>query len=305
MGAGTLQYGLRGNYDAYYDDVVNIQVVYEHDEDVTDPNQIIDVVNGAESATGFPVPRRRQRLAGTNLFAIEFGFQQHEEKKNRFTFDVKFMKPDGRERESVFDQHPLNYPPVVNVTYMERERVIEKAYNRDAITGGAPRTAGTLGYVQNGAGVQAQTPILDTERIPVIVIRYNVATLAQILSINETYQDTTNNASITIFGNPFAARTLKYQGTDAGDMQVFEGIPYWEAETRIEIHKTTDVPVDSVGVQYISSSTNKLVKILDDGGDPITEPIPIKTDGTAGTPGTSVQINYYYLTEVSYSPLLG
>jgi len=305
MGAGTLLYGISGSYDAEVQDTVKIKIAYDHDSEVTDESQIVAMITAAEAATGKPVPLRRQRLGTTNLFARDFSFEQDANKKSRFYFDVTYRRPDGRERDATYDMHPLNYPPVVNIGYMERERIIEKAYNRDAVTGGGARAANTLGYVQNGAGVQAQTPILDTERIPVIIIRYNVATLAAVLSLNETYQDTTNNGTITIFGNSFAARTLKYQGTDVGDQQEFDDVVYFEAETRIEIHKTTDVSIDSVGMQEVTAGGKMLDIYQDDGRTPITEPIPITLDGTAGTPGVSVQMAYYYLTEVDYTPLLG
>lgn len=306
MGAGTLLYGIRATYDSEVNDTVSIRIAYDHDSDVTDYNDIIDVVNAATIATGTPVPRRRQRLSGTSLFARDFSVEQDANKKSRFYFDVTFRKPDtkGTATAAVAELHPIYHPPTVTIQYQEKEIIIEKAYNVQAVTGGAARSADTLGYIQNGAGVVSQTPILDTIRSPVIVIRRNVASLATVLSLNETYQLTTNETALTVEYNSFAARTLKYQGTDAGDEQEFEGISYWQIETRIEIHKTTDVTVDSVGTQEINGS-GEMLSILDANGSPITEPIPINLDGTAGTPGTSVQMTYYYLEEVDYTPLLG
>jgi hypothetical protein len=305
MGAGTLLYGMNGDYDASFDDTLKIRIAYEHDSDVTSPTQIPSVITAAEIATGTPVPRRRARLGTTNLYASQFHYEQDRESKRRFYFDVTYARPSSRALDGSFDLHPLNYPPVVTITYMDREKIVDKAYNRDAITGGGARAANTLGYIQNGAGVVSQTPILDTDRIPVIVISRNVASLATVLSLNETYIGTTNNATTTVFGNDFAARTLKYQGTDAADRQEFDGVFYYPIETRIEIHATTDVEVDSVGTQEVNGSGEMLPIYQSDGTTPISEPIPINLDGTAGTPGTSVQITYYYLSEVSYTPLLG
>lgn len=304
MGTGTILYGLSGSYDANNDDVVKLRLAYEHGSDVTTPDQIPAMIAAAEAASGTALPRRRAQLSGTNLYANNFSFEQDKDRKQRFYFDVTYSRPSSRAIDGSFNLHPLNYPPIVTLGYMEREKVVDKAYNRDAVTGGGARAADTLGYIQNGAGVVSQTPILTTERLPVIVIRYNVATLAQVLLLNETYQDTTNSSAISVFGNTFAARTLKYQGTDADDKQEFDSIYYYPIETRIEIHKTTDVEVDSVGTQEVNGS-GEMVDILNTDGRPITEPIPINLDGTAGTPGTSVQITYYWLTEVDYTPLLG
>lgn len=303
MGTGAINYGITASYDADFDDSITVRYNYDHDSDITGPDQIPAMVTAAETASGSPIPRRRANLTGTYLYARQFKLTQDEEIKRRFYFDVTFSRPTSRALDGFFDQHPLNYPPVVTLSYMERERIIDRAKNVDGFTGGAARTAGTLGLITNPAGIPSQTPILDTERIPVIVINYNVASLASVLALNETYQDTTNDASITVFGNTFDARTLKYQGTDSADRREFEGQFYYPLETRIEIHKTTDVYIDSVGTQYINGTAEYLD--ININGHIVTEPVPIALDGTPGVPGAAISIGYRYLTEVSYTPLLG
>jgi len=200
------------------------------------------------------------------------------------------------------------------ISYIEKEIVIEKARNVEAITGGAARIANTLGYVQNGAGVVTQNPIIEVIRTPVLVSEKNISSLGGVLQWNRPYADggyllTTNDAAINIAGVSFPARTLKFAGVDVGDQQEFDGIPFWTATRMIEIHSTTDHIVDSVGTQYVDETGN-MVPIYQYDADgnitdrEITEPIPIGLDGAAGTPGTSVQITYRYLDQISYNTLV-
>jgi hypothetical protein len=303
MGTATYK-PIRATYDAQIQDTVSVEIDYEHDTDVTNPIQIIDVINAAEAAVGIRVPKRMERFGTTGLFARDFTVQQHEARKRRFTFGVTYSRPNGLgpELAAVANLHPTLHPATIGVQYIEREFVIEKATNDTGWSGGAARLKGGLGPVTNTAGVETQSPLVDVDRIPVLVIRKNVASLATVLTRNRDYQRTTNNAAITVAGMSFPKRTLKFQGTDAGDEQRLDDVSYWETETRIEIHSTTDRTVNSVGVQYVDED-GELQPIRDKNGDQIIEPIPIGLDGLPGTPGTNVEIVYYYLAEKNYSPL--
>lgn len=313
MGSITRKYGIAFQVQADSQDTLTVDYEYTHDTDVIDENQAQEVMDGAWAAG---LPRRRQRLGTTGLFAFEFSVKQNDGSKRMFTITASYRKPEqlGPAMAAVADLHPINHPVQTQIVYMEKEDVITKAYNRDAITGGAARAANTLGYIQNGAGVISQNVPVEIERVPMIVSRKNIGSLGGVLIMNRKYPDgyirTTNSDTVTVDGVDFAPRTLKFAGVDVGNQMEFDSQPYWEAERRIEIHDTTDWTIDSVGTQYVSS-TGKMVPILQhDASDAetdkeITEPIPIKLDGTAGTPGTSVQISYYYLTETPYAPLVG
>ena len=313
--AGTIgqKYGMSGVVKSDSQDTLSIDYEYTHDSDVLHESQIVDVFNGAWAAG---LPRKRQRLGATDLFAFDFSYKQNDQAKRMFTISVEYRRPEqlGAEARATADLHPI-YQPVKNtISYIEKEIVIEKARNVEAITGGAARIANTLGYVQNGAGVVSQNPIIEVVRTPVLVSEKNISSLGGVLQWNRPYADggyllTTNNAAISIAGVSFPARTLKFAGVDVGDQQEFDGIPFWTATRMIEIHSTTDHIVDSVGTQYVDETGN-MVPIYQYDADgnitdkEITEPIPIGLDGAAGTPGTSVQITYRYLDQISYNTLV-
>lgn len=313
MGTITRKYGINFQVQANSQDTLNVDFEYIHDVDVIDENQAQDIMNAAWAAG---LPRRRQRLGTTGLFAFEFSVKQLDNKNRHFIITVTYRKPEqlGPAMAAVADLHPIYHPVRNTIGYIEKEIVIEKAKNVEAITGGAARAANTLGYVQTGAGVVSQNPILEVIRCPVLISRKNISSLGSVLQMNLPYADggyllTTNSDTVTIDGRSFPARSLKFAGVDVGDQQEFEGQPFWEAERKIEIHSTTDHIVDSVGTQFVDE-TGKMNPILQytEGeitANEITEPIPINLDGTAGTPGTSVQITYRYLEPVAYAPLVG
>lgn len=313
MGTIIRQYGINFRVQANAQDTLSVKYLYQHDVPVIDENQAQDVMNGAWAAG---LPRRRQRLGTTGLFAFDFDVDQTATNSDHFIITANYRKPEqlGPAMAAVADLHPIYHPVLNTVGYMEKEDVITKAYNRQAITGGAARAADTLGYIQNGAGVISQNVPVEIERVPILISRKNIGSLGGVLEMNRKYADggyirTTNSDTVTIEGKDYSPRTLKFAGVDVGEQMEFEGIPYWEAERRIEIHDTTDWTIDSVGTQFVDGDGN-MVPILqyDVGGteteNEITEPIPINLDGSAGTPGTSVQIDYYYLTEVPYAPLV-
>src|SRR6185369_16408687 len=99
---------------------------------------------------------------------------------------------------------PLLRPPVYNIDYQEREYVVKQAKNVEtlghSVTTGL-RPAGTLGPIVNGALYRPDEPIVDTERLAVITIENNFATLGEIMNLNINYQRTTNSDAITLAGN--------------------------------------------------------------------------------------------------------
>jgi len=313
--AGTItrKYGMSGKVQSDARDTLSIDYEYTHDSDALHESQIVDVFNGAW-AVGLPV--KRQRLGSTGLFAYDFSYKQNDAAKRMFMISVEYRKPEqlGAEALATADMHPIYHPVRNTISYIEKEIIIEKARNVEGITGGAVRTANTLGYVQNGAGVVSQNPIIEVIRTPVLVSEKNISSLGGVLQWNRPYADggyllTTNDASISIAGVSFPARTLKFAGVDVGDQQEFDGIPFWTATRMVEIHSTTDYIVDSVGTQYVDELGNMVpIYQYDEDGNvttkEITEPIPINLDGSPGTPGTSVQITYRYLDQISYNTLV-
>lgn len=314
MGTITKKGSVSFQVQADSQDTLTIDYEYTHDTPLTSEDQSVEVMNAAWAAG---LPRKRQRLGTTGLIAMSYSVKQLDEKRDMFHITVNYSKPEqlGPGMAAVMDLHPIYHPVLNTIQYIEKEKVIEKAYNRDAITGGAARAANTLGYIQNGAGVISQNVPVEIDRVPIIVSYKNVDALGPVMAINEDYANggmmgTTNSDVITIDGQSYAARTLKFAGVDVGEQMEFDGIPYWQATRRIEIHKTTDFVIDSVGTQYVNGDGNMVPILQYDDVDAeteneITEPIPIGLDGLAGTPGTSVQINYYYLTEVPYASLVG
>lgn len=300
---------LSATYDSEVQDTVTAKYAYTHDADVTTVEQIIDVVNGATlTATGTRVPRRRQRLPGTSMFARKFSVEQDENVRRRFIFTAEFMKPEqlGPGMAAVADMHPIFHPPQIFIERIDKEVAIDKAYNVEPIAG---RPANTYGPVTNSIGVETEFPLMETTSKGVIVIRRNVNSPTVALDLNQAFDLTTNNGNVVVLGKTYSARQLGYLCTESSDELEFDDLPYWQIETRINIEKTTDRTIHSTGFRAYNAG-GKLVDITGDkdnlpntegNGEPITEPVFISRDGTQVSASVPVEINYYYRVPVNYA----
>lgn len=312
MGVGTLQ-PVKGTYDSEVQDTVTIEIDYTHPTLITTATGIIDVINEASNpllTTGTVVPKRRARFGTTNLLAREFSVEQNDQIRTRFKFTVTYKKPEqlGPAMAAVMELHPIFWPKSVHLERLDKEYVVDRAYNVEALK---DRPANTYGPVTNSVGVEAEFPLVDTSSQGVIVVRRNVSAASVALGLNEAFDLTTNSNTQVVDGKSYAPRQLKYLCTESSDEMEFDDLPYFQIETRIGIEKTTDRSVNSVGYRAYSAG-GKLTEITLDAdgflntngsGNVISEPAPILHNGQLGLASSIVPITYYYREPVSYSSL--
>lgn len=291
------------------DDQDTVTHVYQVKYDSVPTNPYAALI-AAQSAAPDPVPVRRTRYAGTSRTRIEarqFEGGAVNESRSVWNWTVTFSPPPENESQEggggePRPSNPLLRPPVFNVEYQDREYVITKAKNVEALEHGdgkgGNRAANTLGPIVNAAGKRPDEPQIDVERVEVLVIRRNYPSLAAIVSRNRAFKRTTNSSGILGYGT----RQLKYQLTQSLGVQYEDGIEFWPGETTISVEDTTDLVLDNVGYEYWDETETDWVRAVDANNEPMSEPINLKLDGDQGGDNTTT-ITFRHLTEKDYGPL--
>lgn len=282
----------------------------------TPPADYFDALIKFQGAGG---PNRRARYATAqpvDIYANSFRGQPVGASTSAKVWDwtVSFTAPppeapqkadgggDGSGSGGGYELIPTQWAKEYNVEYIDREYVIDKARNVEALShgdgkGGA-RAANTLGPIVNAAGKRPDEPLVDTERLPVLVVMANYANLSDIVTQNTTYLKTTN--SDTVQG--FAPRTLRYLLTESLGRKVENGSVYWPGVTKILVEQTTDLQIDNVGYEYWDATESDWVRAVDKDGAAMGEPINLKLDGDKGGDNTTT-ITYRHLDAVAYASL--
>lgn len=238
------------------------------------------------------------------LYADSFAFSPVEDLLKWYEVTVNYMplKPGEPNTEETND-NPLLWPRTYKWDWVEFEEAIVEARNVDAFTGGAGRAALTLGPMENPAYQEYDEGLFETVREGVLCIRYNVATLEEISDIEDEYSGTCN--SDTVAGRP--ARRWKYIGVEDGEEQIANGVKYRPIVVRVQLTRSTDRKVNSVGWKHYNPAGTDLViaKVKDDDtGEmvPASEPVFIGLDGKMSA--SAVSNSWRYKNEVPYAPLI-
>lgn len=287
-----------------YQDTVTLtyQVTYD-----STPTNFYNALIRAQTAAGTPVPVRRSVYGGGSVIPPPYctnlqGEMQSDDHRAVWQWTATFtVPPPGEQDEEQQNENPLLRPPVFNIRYMERERVIDKAKNVQALShgdgSGGNRAALTEGPIVNAAGKRPDEPLVDTDRLEILVIEKNFASLAQIVTRNRTYKATTN--SDTVQG--YSPRELRYLMTESVGKQFENGIEFWPGVTEI-LAGDTDLTLDNVGYEYWDAGESNWKRAVDADNEFMAEPINLKLDGDQG--GTNATtITYRYLEEISYASL--
>lgn len=282
----------------------SVTVVYEVQLDATTTNFYSALV-AAQSASPDPVPVRRALYGGGGppIYAYDIQGQHSDVARKLWTFTVTFSPPPQDEGTGSPIENPLERPVIYNVEYMDREYVIEKARNVQALAHGdgkgGNRAADTLGPIVNAAGKRPDEPIVETERLEVLVVQRYFSSLAAIVAQNRAFKRTTNNGPLLGYGT----RELRYLLCESLGVTNINGIDVWPGRTTVLAEDTTDLIVDNVGYEYWDAVATDWKRAVDKDGETMAEPINLKLDGDkAGDNSTT--ITYRHLTEKAYGPLL-
>ncbi len=302
MAVTSVLKSITGSIQADFFDTVTHVYLVTYDAVPTDFYAAFDA---AKSASGSPVPARGAQLSGSSGMYAGTITPTQTPVRTLWEWTVTYSRPQPEDLSNLtsgYTSNPLLMPPIYNIDYMDREYVIEKATNVEALSHGdgkgGNRAADTLGPIVNAAGKRPDEPLMDTERLEVLVIRRNYASLAAIVSLNRTYKRTTN--SDTVQG--YAARELRYLLTRSEGVQNLNGIEYWPATTAILAEDTTDLTLDNVGYEYWDAADADWKRAVDANGDAMAEPINLKLDGDEAGDNTTT-ITYRHLTAVAYASL--
>ena len=261
---------------------------------------IIDPLDALAVARGLGVPAYGTALTSAYWFAQDFSVDRNENNRSVWDIVVTFSPPPDGEDDTQQVANPLLRPAVYDIQYIEQEYVIEQARNVENLTFGAGRVPGTLGPIVNGLLQRPDEPIVDTERNCVIVIEKNYATLGSIMSLNESFQRTTNSDACTVGGQSISARRLKYLCTRSGGRQQEGDVVYYPGITEIELKKTTDKVIDNVGYEFNNTLLGGISRATTDDGDFCADPVNLDHNGEY-IAEEKTTISYRYLTEVAYA----
>lgn len=297
MATTSVLQSVSGSADWEYQDTVTQIYLVEYDSVPTNFHTALAL---AQTASGSPVPLRGA-LYGNGLYALTISGEKTL-KRPAWLWTVNFSVPPEEESpDSIAEPNPLLRPPTFNVEYMDREYVIQKAKNVEALSHGdgkgGNRAANTLGPIVNAAGKKPDEPQVDTERLEVLKIFKYYPSLAAIVTRNRSFKRTTNSDVV----QGYTARQLRYLLTESQGVQVINGVQVWPGVTSILAEESTDLILDNVGYDYydVGDGAFKRYKV---NGEDSADPTNLKLDGDEGG-DTTTTITYRHLTETAYASL--
>lgn len=238
------------------------------------------------------------------LFADTFTFTPVDELLKWYEVAVNYVPlKSGEPDTGSNNDNPLLWPRTYRWDWVEFEEAVTTAKNVDTFTGGGGRAALTEGPVVNPAYQEYDEGLFDTVREGVLVVRWNLASLEDVSDIEDTYSGTCN--SDTVLGRPL--RRWKYIGIEDGEEQTANGIKYRPVAVRIQLTRSTDRKINSVGWKHLDAAGVDLVtaKVKDeDTGEmmPASEPVFIGLDGKFSA--SAISNTWRWLREVPYAPLI-
>lgn len=160
--------------------------------------------------------------------------------------------------------NPLQRPNRYWTESLEIVRPVEKDIN------GRP--------IRNAAGQEFIDPIMEEENLTVLCVQKNMANLQDVLDLNADYGGRLNEK--TFFGGE--AKTWKCGPIVTGPIMYENGFSFYSPVIRLFHNPDTWLRrIVNQGFQHYNNVTDKkLVRAVDDNGEPTTEPVLLKADGT-------------------------
>ena len=181
-----------------------------------------------------------------------------------------------------YSENPVLWPVTTRVERIPTYRKLMQARNLIDLKrsdGTTWRPLGTLGPIVNAAGQLVDFEFeVESFRRELVATKY-YANDAAIEAVAAAYSNTLNNA--TWKGK--AAGFARFKSITAGDVQEYRGNAYHQATIRVELLDEAfafDVPNVGLFEAYQDANQDwKLANIYRDG-IPVSEPMPLKPDGT-------------------------
>lgn len=194
----------------------------------------------------------RHGTTDLNSYALSFNWRKPDavNAPRRWHVGVHYGPLENTTSGQLSEPNPLQWPTEYWVEWTEEQVPVARATIVDSLDH-IGRAAGTDGPIINSAGEETVNPLMKTIYYPILVAQKAYATLNEIIALNTSYQDSTNNN--TFFGAP--ARTAKYLLTESGRLQRTQGVQFYLGVTRIWFKKTTwDLKVLNNGMSSLQKN---------------------------------------------------
>lgn len=253
----------------------------------------LEVLLGAALSSPDPIPSFKTSFSlngssDPNAFAQSFKAKRENVKDAaaRWIVDVSWSPSNGDPDDDwTTSEDPLSRPPRINIDAEEVQVIVEEGWNEEALTGGSGggRAADTFGPICNAAYQEPGTPLVQPRRIPVLVFRFNVADLSDVVTLINTYEDRLN--SDTFYGAPEGTCLVR---SIVGSDDMFAGeTHYREVEIRIAIFdQGWSYAMVNRGYEYLLDSGDSWSLVMARKADEegvlqlVTEPVNLELDGT-------------------------
>jgi len=212
---------------------------------------------------------------------------------------------------------PWDLDPVINFTFMSRQRVFEKAYayNQSISAAGATRDAPDVRVVNKSLNQPFDPPAMIEDALLMILIQRNIKQADFDPEDIRTYQNTICNDTPTIAGISFEQWTGWMRDIKADKLWTNENEPYWSVRWEIVYDPETWIKkIANMGVFEAGQNTSgtpsspgnlvKYKKIRDEDGDAVRDPVPLNLQGQRiGQGDPTVYLPYHGLWEEDWAPI--
>lgn len=154
--------------------------------------------------------------------------------------------------------------------------------------------------LRNAAGQEFVDPITEERQIQVLAAQRNVATLQEIIDLQQTYDRAVNQEEYRK-GAPW---TWKVLPIESGQVIYENGYAYYSPTFRLAYKaETWKRKILNQGFQYINNVVRGLVRATDANGEPTPEPVLLNPDGTRLTTGNGNYLTFETLYPKKFDQL--
>ncbi len=189
---------------------------------------------------------------------------------NRLIWDVTGTYEERPNRQPDEAENPLEEP--TTLSWSSEARSVAESKDKDGKA------------IVNSAGQQFDPPLTGDRHTLVATLKYNSAVFNPVLGVD--FQDAVNEAATTVGNvniNPRQGKILEI----GSDERFFEDLIYWEVTIKVGLRRETwDRVVMDMGI-YGLDDDGKIVRLITEDGEEVTEPLKLNGSGKVLDPQTA------------------